>query len=207
VDLDLAAERLPIFPLPRVVLMPRDLLPLHVYEPRYRALVAHCVQNDLPMGIATLKPGWEADYEMRPPVWPEIGIGRIAGYRLLKDGRSNIVLQWLARGWIEGEYPEEKIFREVRARVLSDVGADAPLTTLRALVLQLGAYGEQQAEEARRIAALEGSELVDALARKLLDDPDDRRRYVAIDSVPRRAALLEEKLAMLVGGGNPVGDA
>ena len=43
--LDHAAAALPVFPLPRIVLMPRDLLPLHVFEPRYRALVTEVTQT------------------------------------------------------------------------------------------------------------------------------------------------------------------
>jgi Lon protease-like protein len=61
---------IPLFPLPNVVLFPNVFLPLHIFEPRYRAMVADALDGDRLIGMVLLRPGWEGDYEGRPPVFP-----------------------------------------------------------------------------------------------------------------------------------------
>ncbi|HEX3850250.1 MAG TPA: LON peptidase substrate-binding domain-containing protein, partial [Polyangiaceae bacterium] len=72
---DLAA--LPIFPLPNVVLFPGALLPLHVFEPRYRELARQVLSGRQLMAVARLKPGFEEHYEGRPPVFEVCGVGSV----------------------------------------------------------------------------------------------------------------------------------
>ena len=57
----------PIFPLPNVVLFPNVFLPLHIFEPRYREMVADALDSDRMIGMVLLQPGWEHEYEGRPP--------------------------------------------------------------------------------------------------------------------------------------------
>src|SRR5690606_21229592 len=79
---------LPIFPLPSVVLFPGSVLPLHVFEPRYRAMMEDCVsRGPRAMAVALLRPGWERDYEGRPPVYEIAGAGRIVEWARRPDGR------------------------------------------------------------------------------------------------------------------------
>lgn len=205
-----ACEALPLFPLPRVVLMPGDLLPLHVFEPRYRALVAHVAAGERLIGIATLKPGFEADYYGRPPIWPELGVGLLVSHQPLPDGRSNIVLQHVGRARLVAEIDGPHPFRVARARACADVfdGSRAAVEVLRAFVAQLGAVGDDAADEAQRIAELPDPELVDQLARRLLEDPDDRRRYVGLDRVADRAAFVQGAIVgRFAEGRQPVGEA
>jgi Lon protease-like protein len=61
---------IPIFPLPNVVLFPNVFLPLHIFEPRYKEMVADALAGDRIIGMALLRPGWEGDYEGRPPIYP-----------------------------------------------------------------------------------------------------------------------------------------
>ena len=65
------SELLPLFPLPNVVLFPNVFLPLHIFEPRYREMVADALASDRMIGMVLLRPGWEHDYEGRPPVYPD----------------------------------------------------------------------------------------------------------------------------------------
>jgi len=60
--------RVSIFPLPEAVFFPETVLPLHVFEPRYRQMVADCLAADGWMAVVMLRPGWEKDYQGRPPV-------------------------------------------------------------------------------------------------------------------------------------------
>src|SRR5438552_892484 len=85
-----ALAELPIFPLPNCVLLPGGLLPLHVFEPRYRELTRDCLDGPKLLAIARLEPGHEATYFERPPVNVHAGLGRIICSDELADGRYHI---------------------------------------------------------------------------------------------------------------------
>ena len=203
--LDRVKDALPLFPLPRTVLLPGALLPLHVFEPRYRELVAHCRDGWELMGIATLKPGYEADYEGRPDLWPEVGIGRITAFQPFPDGRSNILLTYVGRGRIREELPARHAFREVRVDLCQDQppGDDAIYTEVRSLVTAIGGLSAQAAEEARRLIRLEGSELLDTLARKLLRTVDEQRIYLGEDHIAHRGGQILGALGEVLAAAHP----
>src|SRR5437773_7768040 len=91
------SDLLPLFPLPNVVLFPNVFLPLHIFEPRYREMVADAIASDRMIGMVLLRPGWENDYEGCPPVYPIGCSGVITHFDRLPDGRHNIVLRGLER--------------------------------------------------------------------------------------------------------------
>jgi len=80
-----------LFPLPNLVLFPHVMQPLHIFEPRYRSLLEDALRSDGLIAMATLAPGWEADYEGRPPLYPTACLGRIATHRQLDDGTYNVL--------------------------------------------------------------------------------------------------------------------
>jgi len=201
-----ACAALPVFPLPRLVLMPRDTLPLHIFEPRYRQLIAHSLSTNKLLGLATLRPG--PTDEMHPPIYPTVAIAEIIEHFALPDGRSHIVVQWLAHGEIETELPSDYLFRLFKTRVFSAAQHEPPIFALRQLVLQLGAYTDEAADEAKRLSQLPGSELVDFLARRVFEDTDARLEYVSQETPEARAQLVEERLAELIRSSRePMGDA
>lgn len=112
--------RLPIFPLYRVQLFPSSLLPLYVFEPRYREMTAACLEGGGIMAVASLRPGFREQYEGRPPVRRTAGVGKIVAHRKNPDGTYNILLRGLGRVRIVEELPPERSFREVRARLVRD---------------------------------------------------------------------------------------
>ena len=69
-DAGVLPATIPIFPLEDVMLFPSVSRPLHIFEPRYRAMVADALKGDRIIGMVLLRPGYEADYEGRPPVYP-----------------------------------------------------------------------------------------------------------------------------------------
>jgi Lon protease-like protein len=94
---------IPIFPLPNVVLVPHGSLPLHIFEPRYREMVGDALDGDRLIGMVLLRPGWEGDYQGRPPVYPIGCAGVITHHDRMADGRYNIVLRGLEKFRITGE--------------------------------------------------------------------------------------------------------
>ena len=93
----------PLFPLPHGALLPGELLPLHVFEPRYRSMLEAVRRGDRIIAIGTLLPGWELDYHGRPAVAAVVGLGRMVKDRQNPDGTSDIVLHGLLRAEIAGE--------------------------------------------------------------------------------------------------------
>ena len=78
---------IPIFPLPTVVLFPNVFLPLHIFEPRYRQMVAESLAGDRIIGMVLLKPGYEDDYEGAPPIYATGCSGLITHAEQLEDGK------------------------------------------------------------------------------------------------------------------------
>ncbi len=120
-----ALSALPIFPLPNCVLLPGGLLPLHVFEPRYRELTRDCLAGAQLMAVARLRPGYETSYYGRPPVYERCGVGRIICSEELPDGRFALLLRGVCRVEIARELPaDERAYRRVEARMLSDAEHD-----------------------------------------------------------------------------------
>lgn len=106
-------ERVPVFALPNVVFFPKTYLPLHIFEPRYRQMVADAAAGGQCVAMALLKEGWEEDYYGHPAIYPIGCVGRLLSVEALPDGRSNILLQGLERYEIQEEF-FEKPYREAR---------------------------------------------------------------------------------------------
>ncbi len=93
---------LPIFPLPSVVLFPNVFLPLHIFEPRYRQMVADSLAGDRIIGMVTLRPGYDAD-DGAPPIYATGCSGLITHVEKLDDGRYNLILRGLEKFSINSE--------------------------------------------------------------------------------------------------------
>src|SRR5260221_6462218 len=88
---DLSA--VPLFPLPNVVLLPRAVLPLHIFEERYKQMTADVLRGHRQIAMALLNRGWEKDYYGRPAIEPVVCVGTILSHERLPDGRYNFLLQ------------------------------------------------------------------------------------------------------------------
>jgi Lon protease-like protein len=85
------------------VLFPNVFLPLHIFEPRYRQMVNDALSGDRVIGMVLLKPGYEADYDGKPPVYHIGCSGLITHVERLEDGRFNLILRGLEKFTIIGE--------------------------------------------------------------------------------------------------------
>ncbi|NUO82742.1 LON peptidase substrate-binding domain-containing protein [candidate division KSB1 bacterium] len=88
---------LPIFPLPNVVFFPKIILPLHVFEPRYKQMVREVLQKERNIGMILLQDGWQNNYFGSPSVHKIGCMGRIETYEKLPEGRFNILLNGVRR--------------------------------------------------------------------------------------------------------------
>ena len=111
--------RVPVFPLPNIVLFPHTSLPLHIFEPRYRQMTNDALGTDRLIVITLLKPGWESEYKGSPDVFPIACAGLIEEVAPLPDGRINIRLRGLTRVEILS-FVQETPYRIASIRVLED---------------------------------------------------------------------------------------
>ena len=102
---------IPIFPLPNVVLFPEVPLPLHIFEPRYRAMVRDAVAGSGLIGMVLLRDGWEPEYHAAPEIYRVGCAGKIVETTPLPDGKFNIVLAGLREFEIVSEQ-RERLYRQ-----------------------------------------------------------------------------------------------
>lgn len=203
-----AIMHIPIFPLPDVVLFPHTLLPLHIFEPRYRRMVRECLAGDKRLAMALLKPGWENDYYGRPPVYPIAGAGEIIQQEELPDGRFNILVRGTTRIGILAELPSDKPFRTVRARPLPDryIGANSReliprVERLKVFYLRvLAELQKEQGEIAKIFSGVKDPGIVlDRIAGAVIADPETRQQVLEAVEVTGRLALVQEHLVAVLG--------
>lgn len=190
---------IPIFPLPNVVLFPNVFLPLHIFEQRYRAMVADSLRGDRIIGMTLLRPGYEADYEGRPPVYPVGCAGVITHAEPLPDGRFNIVLRGLEKFRIAGE-DQTRPYRLAHIEALPEDTPEADRGALRRqrrrLEALLAAALERTGAEPRFPPAVADEDLVNALAQYLELDQLERQALLERDGVLARCRGLIELLEM-----------
>lgn len=96
-------DQLLVFPLPNCVLLPGGLLPLHIFEPRYRALAKACLAGNGVMGIARLMPGYGNAVQAQPAIYNTVGVGQIVCSEELADGRFMLLLRGIGRASVQRE--------------------------------------------------------------------------------------------------------
>jgi Lon protease-like protein len=207
-DAELAAAlgRVPMFPLPGVVLLPHALLPLHIFEERYRAMTRDVLEGARFIVVSLIAPG-ESDAAERPAVQRIAGVGEIMMAHELPDGRFNLVLRGRARIRIDEELTSSRPYREVAATVLPDLPAldadelrDAE-QSLRALVGQLADAIPEGGEILRQVVAAQETpaELVDVLTAQLVSEPSLRQRLLETREILRRIERVSAEVVALTG--------
>jgi len=194
-------SNLPIFPLPSAVLFPNVFLPLHIFEPRYRAMIAEALDGDRMVGMVLLRPGWEADYEGRPPIYPIGCAGLITFAERLKDGRFNIVLRGLEKFRVLGE-EDRRGYRLASIERIVEPVSDADRAAVRAARRRLEALLVPQPEgrgaEPKVPPSMPDEDLVNALAQYLELEPVEKQALLERDSLLARCESLIELLEMKV---------
>lgn len=170
--------RLSVFPIAGAVLFPHMQLPLHIFEPRYRALVRDALSRDQRIGM--VQPRDAGD----PPSLFDVGcVGKIGHVEALDDGRYNIILEGLSRFRIRRELSVDTVFRQVEADLIADDDIHQTLGLMERASLE---------REAKRFADAQGY-AVDWNAVGRLDDEAivNGIAQVAPFDIAAKQALLE----------------
>jgi uncharacterized protein len=203
-DLEVALRRLPLFPLPGVVLLPHALLPLHIFEERYRAMTRDALKASRFLAVSLIAPG-ESEATERPAVQRIAGVGEIMMAHELPDGRFNLVVRGRARIRIDEELAPARPYREIAATVLPD----APVLdvdelrdgdeSLRALVGQLADAIPEGGDILRQVVAAQETPaaLVDVLTAQLVYDPMLRQRLLETREVMRRIERVSSEVVAI----------
>lgn len=209
-------ESLMIFPLPEVVLFPGTMLPLHIFEPRYRAMVRDALERERPIAMATLDATRPEDSYGRPAVRPVMGVGRLAEWDELADGRYLIVLEGIGRVRIANEYAPERPYRLVRALEMPDEPGDvhatqAAVEAVRALSFSMQAHNPRLALFLREELEAHPDPAVfsNRLAAMISGDVDAQYRMLDTVRVSQRMEAIVDRVSDLLArmtvqpGGDP----
>ncbi len=194
------SDMLPLFPLPSAVLFPNVFLPLHIFEPRYRQMVADALKGDRLIGMVLLREGWQHDYQGRPAIYPVGCSGVITHAERLPDGRYDLVLRGLDRFRVVSE-DDERAYRQAIVEPLREPTLDATnrkdLHQRRVRLEGLIAPSiERVGGESPITTAMPDEDLVNALAQYLDLEPIEKQALLELDHLIERADALIELLEM-----------
>jgi uncharacterized protein len=195
------SDLLPLFPLPNVVLFPNVFLPLHIFEPRYREMIADALASDRLIGMVLLRPGWERDYEGRPPIYSVGCSGVLTHNERLPDGRYNLVLRGIERFRIlEEDHAlsyRRAVIEPLREQPL-DVADRAAILRQRSKLESMLVPSQSNAADPRMPASMSDEDLVNALAQYLDLEPLEKQALLEKPSLRTRAESLVELLEMKI---------
>jgi Lon protease-like protein len=213
---------IPVFPLPNCVLFPGVVQPLHIFEPRYRAMMREVLEGyessggQKAMALGLLKPGWEKDYYSCPSFYPRVCVGRVIAHELLPDGKYNLLLQGMARAQVVSQEKRDGdwgIYRVATLEPVAEVASTAAHEKLQRRVLQQ-LFGRTALKDLTVTPALSAlfedsvptSRLIDGLAFSLVQDVAAKQRLLETEAVGARGEMLLQELVALAGRLGPVAE-
>jgi Lon protease-like protein len=209
---------LPLFPLAQVVLFPRVRVPLHVFEPRYRQMIATVLAADRRLGMVAVPPEQVDALAGDPPLYPVGCAGVVTEIERLADGRYNLVVAGTERFRILGEppRPEDRLYRVAEVELLADASEPheaGRIAALRSRTVELvaeilerqdAAAARRSERLARRLASLDDATFADALCQTLSFSTPEKQGLLEADGAAARLEsliqLLRFRLAELSGG-------
>jgi Lon protease-like protein len=201
---DQFSGRARLFPLPNLVMFPHVMQALHVFEPRYRAMVEEAIEDDRLIALGVLAPGWEQNYEGRPPLRSTACLCRIATHQRTKQGTYNVLVLGVRRLRLIDELPPKKLFRAFEAEILEEFEPeDAAAGTAATLQQELLAAFKQAMPKIpnayEQLDQLLGSQitlgmLADIVSYTIDLDLEVKMRLLAECDVFRRTRMLLEEI-------------
>ena len=194
----------PLFPLPNVVLMPTAILPLHIFEQRYRDMTRDALLGKRQVAMALLKPGWEKLYHGKAAIDPIVCVGTILTHEQLSDGRYNLLLQGHMRARIVRELKTQAIYRVAELEVIhSQPVVEIDLTDDRGRMIEMFAsqplsrstIGQQFAKLLQ--STMPTQEVADLAAFTFIEDVNIKQELLAETDVRRRVRRVVQMLESL----------
>jgi len=187
-------EKIPIFPLPNVVFFPHTLLPLHIFEPRYKQMIADALQGDRQIGMALLHPRQESESSEGAKVFSTGGLGLISEYKDLAEGKYDLLLSGRCRYRII-EFIQETPYRIARVKFLSEVmpGRREKTEMSTELVLSFCELNEEDTYPGLGMDVLEKLDfptLVNSICSSLNFSVYNKQQLLEMDSLKMRATTL-----------------
>jgi Lon protease-like protein len=196
----------PIFPLPNVVLFPEVRLPLHIFEPRYRAMTEDALVGDRVIGMTLLRPGAEAILP-DAPIFDVGCAGPISDFRRLPDGRFQVVLQGARRFRIASDRVTDRGYRVAQIDPLEDapyedlaepmrLALDARRGDVERLMLELARLASPDSVEliSERTAELDPLSLVHMIAFGIDSPPLEKQGLLEASNPVQRCGMLIQLL-------------
>jgi len=171
----------PLFPLPNVVLFPRAVLPLHIFEDRYKTMTADVLAGNRMIAMALLRPGWEKDYYQAPAIEPVVCVGEILSWEQLPDGKYNFLLQGRTRARVISE-SKWKAYR---------VGELSPLEEAQAFHRLQEELRLTQEEVARKVGR-DRTTITNTLRLIPTEAIADLAAFNLLEDIPMKQELLED---------------
>lgn len=194
----LLPERLPLLPLPNIGILPNHEVPLRIFEPRYRDLIADALKGDRIIGVVQLQPGFEADYQGRPPVFGIGGAAIVVNAEPQANGGYEIILRGLQRFRIVSEEKSTATtYRVAQVEPIREppmVEIAGALHALRPELENALAYSLGVDQKALRLPPMTDVELVDSIVVNMDWQPIDRQLLMEKPDAVARARLLIEYL-------------
>ena len=195
----------PVMALPNAVLFPHSLLPLHIFEQRYREMLAHSLDEHRMFSVALMKHGIEEATEIND-LCPVAGVGLIRACVGSENGTSNLVLQGLARIRII-ESIQERPFRIARVEVVKSfvgnlVEAEALSEKVKEFCARIESIGVPlPANLMDHLKQIDSPEIIsDVVAAAFVGEPFQRQKLLEAYDVCERLRLLIQILRAQAGG-------
>lgn len=198
------SREIPIFPLAGVVLLPQQVLPLHIFEPRYRQMVSQSLDGSGQIAMAVVDEDKLRAPDQPTPIKPAVCVGQIVQHETLPDGRYNILLQGICRARIISEsLPNDKrLYRAARLQPLGEANPDAAhLTALRSWIEEELTTGplrqlplSPHIVEYIRDTNVPNAAVFELVSFALFTEPMIRYRLLCEPNLDRRASIIEHEL-------------
>ncbi|MBX3375488.1 MAG: LON peptidase substrate-binding domain-containing protein [Phycisphaeraceae bacterium] len=197
-----------LFPLNKAVLLPQQVLPLHIFEPRYRQMIARALDGSGQIAMAVFAGNrWRKEYHARPPLRPAVCIGQIIEHERLPGGEFNILVQGVCRARIVEELPpsSERLFRAARVEPVGiDSHAEAALEGVRERLTEM--LAEEPLSRLIRAewvvkniqnSAIPTEVILELVSFALPTSSEGRYKLLAEGDAGQRAGLVEHELRNL----------
>jgi Lon protease-like protein len=202
--------KLALFPLENVVLMPGGVIPLHIFEPRYRQMIEDALASDRRIGMVAVRPERAHEMAGEPPLYQIGCAGFVAEHQRLADGRFHLMLRATHRFRIVRELPREsgRLYRVAEVAALEERLGDRDVA-LRArervieLLVQLTErmLGPERGIDVEQLRALELAQLAGGVAQSVGLPTREKQALLEADSLAERlerlAGALDFHLALL----------